>query len=336
MSEKIVVLCDTEEEYARQMTEFLQGCPETPWELLTYTDTKELQRYAAQAPVGLLVVAENAYTQEVRSLPVGRTLLLNESGVMKWSNVRNISKYQLAENVYKAILGEYMSIEDKPFPKLITDSDTKLIGFYSPVHRSMQTLIALTVGQVLAEKHRTLYLNLEFCAGSKEFLSDGQVRDITDLMYFLNTDKEKFSLRLQTMIQRKGGLEYIPPARMGVHLPGISGEEWLECLSRIKSAGGYEYILLDLGEAIQGLFPILRECSRVYTMTMEDKSAQEKLAQYEQMLHGCDFGDVWARMVKWPTPRLRKTVESVEELGHGPLAETVRKMLLKDEKGEPG
>lgn len=124
-------------------------------------------------------------------LPVGRTLLLNESGVMKWSNVRNISKYQLAENVYKAILGEYMSIEDKPFPKLITDSDTKLIGFYSPVHRSMQTLIALTVGQVLAQKHRTLYLNLEFCAGSKEFLSDGQVRDITDLMYFLNTDKEK-------------------------------------------------------------------------------------------------------------------------------------------------
>ena len=79
----------------------------------------------------------------------------------------------------------------------------------------------------MAQKHRTLYLNLEFCAGSKEFLSDGQVRDITDLMYFLNTDKEKFSLRLQTMIQRKGGLEYIPPARMGVHLPGISGEEWL-------------------------------------------------------------------------------------------------------------
>lgn len=28
-----------------------------------------------------------------------------------------------------------MSIEDKPFPKLITDSDTKLIGFYSPVHQ---------------------------------------------------------------------------------------------------------------------------------------------------------------------------------------------------------
>lgn len=220
MSEKIVVLCDTEEEYARQMTEFLQGCPETPWELLTYTDTKELQRYAAQAPVGLLVVAENAYTQEVRSLPVGRTLLLNESGVMKWSDVRNISKYQLAENVYKAILGEYMSIEDKPFPKLITDSDTKLIGFYSPVHRSMQTLIALTVGRFWRRSTELFIWNLEFCAGSKEFLSDGQVRDITDLMYFLNTDKEKFSLQAADHDPEKRRVGIYPPCQDGRALAG--------------------------------------------------------------------------------------------------------------------
>ena len=39
---------------------------------------------------------------------------------------------------------------------------------YSPVHRCLQSSFALTLGQLLSEKHPTLYLNFEHYIGISE------------------------------------------------------------------------------------------------------------------------------------------------------------------------
>ena len=42
MNGNILALCDTEEEYARHMTEYLKAQKEAPWEVYTYTDVDEM------------------------------------------------------------------------------------------------------------------------------------------------------------------------------------------------------------------------------------------------------------------------------------------------------
>lgn len=63
---KVMALCDTEEEYARLMTEFLRRHKDLPWELHTYTRVEELLEREKHCPVAMLVVAESAYTEELQ------------------------------------------------------------------------------------------------------------------------------------------------------------------------------------------------------------------------------------------------------------------------------
>ncbi len=327
MNSNILVFCDKEEEYARHMSEYLKEKREVPWKIHTYTDTDGLREFAAVTPIALLVVAENAWEDAVRELPAGKVILLNESGVVRWDNVRNVNKYQPAENVYKEILGEYIEMSEHIPARLKVTEGARMIGFFTPVHRSLQTTFALTMGQMLAAKYKTLYLNFEYCAGVGELLPDMKTRDLADLVYFLNTDRERFQLRLQTMILKKGKMDYIPPVKAGVMLPGIRTEEWLELLERIRQSGEYEYIILDLSESVQGILEILNQCYRIFTLTRDDKWARGKLAQYERLLAMSEYEDIISRTSRYRPPRFRKIPEEIELLTKGEVAEYVQRIV---------
>lgn len=323
---RILVLCDTEEEYAQLMTDFLQKQKDLPWELRTYTDVQELLRTGLEKE-SLLVVAESAYTEDFLQLSPARLVVLNESGLMRWENISYVDKYQKAENVLRFLLETYMEIADNPLPRLQKGCKTVFIGNYSPVHRSMQSSMALTLGQLLAKEHSTLYLNFEHYAGFAELVPDMQTFDLADLLYFLSTDKEKFRLRFQTILKHIGQLDYIPPMKSGQNLLTITAAEWLGLFQKIEELGQYEYVILDLTESMQGLFQILRLCRKVFTATREDRIAQSKLLQYEQLLSLCEYEDVLENTRRLSLSHIHRLPEELEQLTKGDLAELVRELI---------
>lgn len=320
-----MALCDTKEEYAQLMTEFLQRNRELPWELHTYTDVEELLR--AEQEAALFVVAESACTPKLRQMAPGRLVVLNESGLMKWENLRYVDKYQKAEDVLQKLLEIFMEIEDTPLPRLKKSCGTVFIGNYSPVRRCMQTSLALTLSQMLAIDHTTLYLNFEQYAGVAELLPDMQTLDLADLLYFLNADREKFRLRMQTMVKHIGGLNYVPPMKWGQNLLAVTPAEWLSLFQKIQDLDEYEYVVLDLSESMQGLFQILRLCRKVITVTKEDRIAKSKILQYEHLLALCEFDDVLEKTKCLSLPRIRRLPEDLEQLTKGELAVLARELI---------
>ena len=321
-----LVLYDGEEEYAHLMTEFLRDHKDLPWEIHTYTDRDQLLKEEREG-IALLVIAESAYTEELRDLRPGRMIILNESGLKKQNDFKNIDKYQQAEKVLRELLEAYMEIMGEQIPHLNASFKTKFIGIYSPVRRCLQTSFAMTMSQMLAKEHRTLYLNFEHYAGITELLPDMQTRDLADLLYFLTSEKDKFKLRMQTMILQRGGLDYIPPMKSGQNLLSVTAGEWMNLFRKIEEAGQYEYVVLDLSESIQGLFDILRMCVRVFTLTKSDKIARSKLLQYEQVLALYDYEDVLDKTCRCSLPQIRKLPEGLEQYTKGDLAEYVRSQI---------
>ncbi|MCM1064638.1 MAG: hypothetical protein NC420_09260 [Eubacterium sp.] len=324
---KIMALCDTEEEYARLMTEFLKRHRDLPWELHTYTSVEELLAGEQHCPVTMLVVAESAYTEEMQKLQPGRTVVLNESGVLRWKELPSVDKYQQAEEVLRYLLAVYMEIADVQLPRLKKSSKAVFIGNYSPVRRSMQTSFALTMSQLLAQEHRTLYLNFEHYAGIAELLPDAQTFDLADLLYFLNAEQDKFRLRIRTMLRHKGNLDYIPPMKSGQNLLTVTPAEWLGLLQKIEELGEYEYVILDLSESMQGLFDILRICSHIFTLVREDRVARSKLLQYEQILSLYEYEDLLDRTRRVSLSHIRKLPEELEQYTKGDLADMVKELL---------
>lgn len=323
----VLVLCDAEEEYAVLMTEFIKKHKEIPWEIHTYTETDRMLQEERHQKIAILVVAESSYTEEIKELNSGRVVILNESGMLKWGQLHNVSKYQQAESVLREVLEVYLEIAESTFPNLTTDSKTKLIGIYSPVKRCLQTPFAMVMGQILAGKGRTLYLNFEHYAGRTELLGDEQTRDLADLLYFLNTEGEKFRLRMQTIIRKNGQMDYVPPVKCGENLLTILPGEWIKLLKKITELGIYEYIVLDLSESMQGVFDILRSCTKVFTLVKEDDVAQSKLLQYEQLLALYQYEDVLMKTCKCTPPKLPRLPRTIDEYSKSQLADYVRGQL---------
>ena len=336
MEEKILVLCDMEEEYTQRMSEFLKGHQTIFGDIRIYTNAQGLQNFMTSHSVELLVIAENVYMQEseiikeiegMKIIDQNRIILLNESGIIKWEHIKNVDKYQAADNVFRKILQEYAETVETSYPRLNKTCGTRLIGMYSPVRRCLQTSFALTLGQLLAQKHKTLYLNLEHYAGISELLPDMQTRDLGDLLFFLLGDIDKFTIRMQTIVQKKGNLDYIPPMRIGQNLLAITLEEWGDLLYQIVEWGEYKYVILDLTENIQGLLEILRMCYKVFTLTKEDEIAKAKVTQYEHVLQLYKYEDVIRKTLKYNIPLFRRLPTQLEQYTKGELAEYVKTIV---------
>lgn len=332
-SEDIVLaLCDGEEEYARLMTEYMERQKSLPWSVHAYTDVTKLMEQESE--VDLLVVAESVYREELKGLSPKRLIVLNESGIIRNRNLRYVNKYQQADQVVRELLAVYLEIATQVLPRLGLEGRTTFIGFFSPVRRSLQTPFALTMGQLLAQEKKTLYLNFEYFAGRQELLADMQTRDLADLLYFLNAERDKFSLRLQSMVKQIGALDYVPPMKAGQNLLSVTAKEWMTFFKKLQELGEYEFVVMDLSECMQGLFDVLRICQWVYTITTEDRAANDKMMQYEKLLEQFSYEDVLKKTKRCSLPRIKHLPAELEYYTRGELAEYVgdqmKDLLRKD------
>jgi hypothetical protein len=191
----------------------------------------------------------------------------------------------------------------------------------------LQTTLALTTSEILAEKKRTLYLSFENYSSFVE--TEGKIGDLdlSDLVYFMSVDNEKFRLRLQSSLKQLNELVYVPPMRYGQNLLGISEEEWLMLLRKISESGLFDYVIMDLTDCIQGLPEILRICSRVYTVAKEDSIAKVKMMQYENMLSQRKYNDVLEKTERFVFPKFHYIPVTPDEYNHGEMADFVRNKM---------
>lgn len=330
----VLVLCDREEEYAQLMTEFMRKHEELPWNVRTYTDIEELMREEKGRVIDVMAVSERTYEQKLASLRPLRTVILNESGRIRWKDFVNVDKYQQAQNVLQKILEVYTEIAETLLPCISGPSATRFIGIYSPVRRCMQTTFALTLSQMLAARHRTLYLNFEHYPGISALAAEAGARDLADLLYFLMADKDKFRLRLQTIVRHIGELDYVPPMKAGQNLISVSAQEWSRLFHKIDEMGEYDYVVMDLSESVQGLFDILRFCTTVFTLTRKDRIAQGKLDEYEILLNACSYGDILKKTCKCSAPQLHRIPEDIGQYTRGEMAEFARTFVQQLEGDE--
>ena len=115
-------------------------------------------------------------------------------------------------------------------------------------------------------------------------------------------------------------------------LQRIEAEEWLRLFEELDISGSYEYVLLDLSEAVQGLFDILRLCTRVYTITRDDGFAAAKQGQYEELLRCLDCEDILRKTRKFRLPLFRQLPAGLENLTHSELAALVQEIIWEDWK----
>ena len=73
----------------------------------------------------------------------------------------------------------------------------------------------------------------------------------------------------------------VPPIPIVLDLKDVTWEEWEALITEIVENSLYEIVILDVGESIQGLFPLLEMCDRVYMPVLDDEVSTQKMKQYQ-------------------------------------------------------
>ena len=173
----------------------------------------------------------------------------------------------------------------------------RIIGIFSPVHRSRKTGYALRLGKDLAKTYNVLYLNLEMYGGiGGHFPEIGQT--VADALYYSRQEKKHLRAALAGMVKHMGPLDYLLPMRMSEDLKAVKIEEWMRFIEQSARQSIYEVLILDIDEGIRGVYELLRMCTEIHVAVIKEEVAQAKMFQFEEELHLMGYDDVRHKMIK--------------------------------------
>ena len=282
-----MIICDSDREYAYKAAGYINNREGFPFEVRVCEDISLLDENKDQN-IDILLINEKLSNKVSKGFLYTNMLLLSEDSLMVNSNERVIYKYQSIEGIIKELL-LYAATVDNLKNLINRKNQMSLIGMFSPIGRSGQTSLGLSLGQSLAKKHRTLYVNLDCYGGiTADLLNTPCSGDLSDLLYSVNNDSKDIATLIGGSCGEINGLDIMPSMARHNDLISITYPEWRNFLRHIEDNTDYEFVILDMSKAIQGLTELLVLCHILIVTVTEDSVYKDRLDIFKNELEGID------------------------------------------------
>lgn len=339
MKKQKFAILDSEERYACNLMEYLSERQSIPFETLVFCSIESLASYAKQSALDLLLVSANMMCDELLHMNIRKIMILSEGEISReYNDCPSIYKYQSSDSLVAEVMS-YYARQETPQLHLAGKRQVNICGVYSPIARCGKTCFALTLGQVLARRRPVLYINMEEYAGFGAMLEREASSDISDVMYFLRQNRGNVVLKLNSVIQKLGVMDYIPPTSFPQDLREIGVTEWIRLLQEIASFSSYETIILDIGQSIGEVTSLLSQCSIVYMPVCTDIVSRAKMQQFEKLLYDMECTEILEKTKKLVLPFCTPMMQGeyfLEQLTEGAMGEYVQELLRQEAGNEPG
>lgn len=300
MSEKNLVICDSEVRYAYGLRENISERNELDVKVFVCTDLNNVRRFQKKREIHILVLGENVWRQDRAGIIAEQVFVLSSQlGLELQENETEVYRFQSADAIFSNVFEVYSEKTNQDILKHMRKKKQRMIAVYSPIHRIGKTTFALALGKELAKDAKTLYIDLEDYAGLGETFRGVEGRNLGDLIYYMRQENGNAALRLSMMAGRMGELHYIPPIAMSTDLQEISLDEWQMLFGQILNSRIYETVILDLGESVQGLMGILQMCDKIYMPILEDMISTRKLEQFDENLRKLKITGLQQKMYRF-------------------------------------
>ena len=281
MSEKNVVICDREIRYANGLGENIAEREDLAVKVYVCSSFEHVLELEQAKKIHIFIVDEEiTYAQrtqiganQVFVLARGRVADLGEE---EWA----IGKYQCADEIIRQVFEFYVDRTKENVMRSMNKERARLFAVYSPIRRIGKTSFAMALGRAGAKSKKVLYLNLEEYAGMD--IAQNADLNLGDLLYYLRQGNGNLGIRLQSAVKENEGLDMVTPIPIVLDLKEVTWEEWKALITELVENSLYEMVVLDVGESVQGLFPLLEMCDRVYMPVLEDEISRRKLKQYQE------------------------------------------------------
>ena len=170
MVSRNLVICDQEERYAAALAHFFMKTKELALGVQVCNSVAQALRLQEESPIDILLIGSGYPQEERQKVRAESVFVLTQSeDVAHETHEKLINKYQSGEAILRDVIEQCQeSVEPGNFfLGTVKKEKVRIIGIFSPVHRSRKTGYALRLGKDLAKTYNVLYLNLEMYGGSR-------------------------------------------------------------------------------------------------------------------------------------------------------------------------
>lgn len=314
---KRIYLIAPDEKYSGRLIDYLASRSKGDFQFSSYSAVEQLPQDCRKEGADLWIIDKDYWAEGHWTEPKGRIIWITHDA----EDTDGFFMYHSAE-----VLG-HMLDQIFSFGKgALCQGVSKLVSLYSPVRRCGQTAFGIHLAHVLAMRGRTLYINLESYSGFEQRAPYHFTKDISDFLYEFTQNPNQFLEHISNYIYPLGKADLLPPVLSPENICPISGETWSAFFHRLLQAGIYDYLLLDIGEAVQGISDILYDSHVIFSSKTEDESARRKWQQYTSLLQSTGKEAVLDKTVFYQIPAVGEEAFSAYEQASGPL------MLYAEEK----
>ena len=280
MSDKNVVICDREIRYANGLGENISEREDLAVKVYVCSSFEHVLELEQAKKIHIFIVDEEITYAQRTQIGANQVFVLARGkvadlGEEEWA----IGKYQCADEIIRQVFEFYVDRTKENVMRCMNKERARLVAVYSPIHRVGKTTFALALGRECAKSKKVLYLNLEEYAGME--VSQDTNMNLGDLLYYLRQGNGNLGIRLQAAVKEDERLDVVPPIPVVLDLKEVTWEEWEALITQLLENSLYEMVVLDVGESVQGLFPLLELCDRVYMPVLDDEISRRKVKQYQ-------------------------------------------------------
>ncbi|RDU25070.1 P-loop NTPase family protein [Anaerosacchariphilus polymeriproducens] len=301
MKKGIFAICDSEIDYVYRLVDYLESQISQRFQLHTFSSVNKLVDYCNNNSLEILLVSNQLLDSWIQQINIKNLIIMSEGTIKaEYQNYLTIYKYQSAQEMFRQIMLYYAQNEkeDKSNSELKYKENYNFIGFYSPWNEELQTLLAMSYGELSGMEKSTLYLNLKGYHGFSQIMQRSFQRDISDLFYYFKIKEEKFTNYFDSIICKTSNLEYIPPVENPMDLKEITLTEWLDMLNKISLMTKYETIILDISDEIDESLKLLEICNKIYVPIKESNYKGGKMEQFDKVLNAIDKQKIQMKIEK--------------------------------------
>ena len=290
------VIFDKERTYGERLAGYFNSMGRFMFDVIAFSDEGELKRFCREDKPQLLIIDEKSInmTEEIDTEEV---IVLSGTGTRKDDSRFYVHKYQSGERIEKDILG-FLSASDNIGSIVSRKNRMNLIAIYTPARDFDTTREGLELAKKTAKKYKTLYVDMESHSALSGVTGKSFEKDISDLMYRLESRGGSIGMQLYGICEHLDGLDILPSVKNRQDLIDISFEKWKELIEHIESDTDYEYVFLKLGDAVQGLYELLMLSDKVVTVSASDEISGYRIAGYEDILRTLGMEEIIEKTVR--------------------------------------
>ncbi len=330
MAKKTVAVYDCSEGYMNRFLKYVSRRGDPRYEVVGFTDFSALEEFldnhkvrvllfSAEETVGEVTpteeelfgidwpfketvekepeIEEAVYEKLINHKNVGRFVYFGEKRNSR-SRIRHINKYQPMKNILSDL--ERLVLTKREREEIVEEAyeneNLDFIGVYDPSNGYSSICKALDIAERLSIRKNTLFIDFDRFPVLAKNLKLDENSSISDLIYYYKATPSKLPEILAEKKKAYRSVDFLRGPEDMEDMEEIKEADWPEFLRALAKAGGYEAMVVYMGEAFRNLENFFASCSRVYLFSGFDEVSNKRTGILYKELMYCRRDDILQKL----------------------------------------